>query len=139
MKISAKTDYACRAVLELAVHWPNSMPVQIGAIAQSRKIPVKFLTQILVDLKQSGVVESIRGQKGGYVLARAPKEITLRDVVSSFEKAVLPARSKQGKMDVFVGIWNEMEEEAKKVLERTTFGDILKNEHNLNKVQMFEI
>src|SRR5262245_53536106 len=101
MKISAKTDYACRAILELALHWPNSVPLQISSIAGNRKIPVKFPTQILVTLKQTGLVESIRGQKGGYVLAKAPKDITLREVVANFEKAAVPGRFRQGKTDVF--------------------------------------
>ncbi len=139
MRISAKTDYACRALLELALHWPNTVPMQIGTIADSQKIPVKFLTQILVSLKQSGLVESVRGQKGGYVLAKAPQEITLREVVVNFEKTAVPSRLKQGKSDVFMNIWQEMEEETKKVLEKITFDDILKSERNLNKVHMFTI
>ena len=139
MKISAKTDYACRALLELAQHWPNTVPVQISSIADNQKIPVKFLTQILVSLKQSGLVESIRGQKGGYLLAKAPQVITLREVVANFEKTAVPARFKQGKADVFVTIWQDMEEETKKVLNKITFDDILKNERTLNKVHMFTI
>ena len=139
MKISAKTNYACRALLDLALHWPNVAPVQIGTIAQNQKIPVKFLTQILVSLKQSGIVESVRGQKGGYILAKAPQEIRLQEVVATFEKNFLPGRLKQGNSDVFMNIWEEMEQETKKVLDKITFDDILKSERNLNKVHMFTI
>lgn len=139
MKVSAKTDYACHALLELASRWPNAVPVQIGTIAENQKIPAKFLTQILVDLKQAVLVESIRGQKGGYVLARAPQEISLREVVAYFEKPSVPLRFKQGKTDVFVGIWQDLEEQTSKVMDKINFDDILKNERNLNKVHMFTI
>ena len=77
MRISAKIDYACRALLELSLHWPNNIPLQINTIAQNQQMPVKFLTQILLQLKQIGYVQSVRGKKGGYLLAKAPQKIRL--------------------------------------------------------------
>ena len=72
-------------------------------------------------------------------MAKAPKEITLREVVVNFEKTAVPGRFKQGKPDVFVTIWQDMEEETKKVLDKISFEDVLKNERNLDKVHMFTI
>ena len=71
MKISAKTDYACKAIFELVMHWPKPEPLAINVIARSQRIPIKFLTHILLQLKTMGMVESIRGQRGGYLLVKA--------------------------------------------------------------------
>lgn len=69
MKISAKIDYACRALLiELGLHWPDNRPMQVSAIAKRQKIPMNFLVHILITLKELGYVDSIRGKSGGYVL-----------------------------------------------------------------------
>ena len=84
MKISAKIDYACRALLELSLHWPSQEPLQVDQIAQRQRVPVKFLTQILIHLKQVGYVESVRGKKGGYLLRKLPKEIKLNDIMENF-------------------------------------------------------
>jgi len=138
MKISAKTDYACRALLELALHWPQEAPLQIGMIARHQRIPVKYLTQILLNLKQLGLVQSIRGQKGGYVLARPPQEITLREVMQSFtDNGQLKQKKKSS--DIFSTIWGEITEETWRIMDKVTFGEIIKRERNLNKVPMFTI
>src|SRR6267142_1058623 len=84
MKISAKIDYACRALLELGLHWPNTTPMQVGAIAKHQKIPMNFLVHILITLKEAGYVDSIRGKSGGYVLIKAPQDIRLGDVIKNF-------------------------------------------------------
>lgn len=141
MKISAKTDYACRALLELALHWPSEAPLQIHTISQRRGIPMKFLTQILINLKQGGLVESLRGQKGGYILARAPQEITLKEVVQNFLETGYTNHGAQRKKNasVFNAIWQEITEETSRVMEKITFDEIVKRERNLNKVPMFTI
>jgi len=65
MKIPAKIDYACKAIFELAAHWPNKKPVQMQYVAEHQNIPIQFLTQIMIQLKHLGYVESIRGKRGG--------------------------------------------------------------------------
>jgi Rrf2 family transcriptional regulator, cysteine metabolism repressor len=77
MRISARVSYACYALLELSMHWPEDNPVQIHQIAKKQSIPIKYLILILLQLKQLGLIRSIRGKKGGYLLARAPNTITL--------------------------------------------------------------
>lgn len=141
MNISAKTDYACKAILELAFHWPNTTPLQINTIAQDQKIPVKFLTQILINLKQLNLVESVRGQKGGYLLARAPKDITLKEVAQSFLETGInnKRRGKKRTANVFSSIWQDIEEETFKAMEAITFEEIVTRERSLNKVPMFMI
>ena len=78
MRVSAKADYAVRAAVELAA--AESPPVKGESIAQAQEIPLKFLENILGELKHAGIVRSQRGTEGGYWLARDPAEITIADV-----------------------------------------------------------
>lgn len=82
MIVSAKTEYACVAMLELAVRHGTGEPVRIRDIADQHGIPSRFLVQILLQLKTAGLVTSLRGAAGGYQLAKEPSEITLGDVMT---------------------------------------------------------
>src|SRR5437870_10820520 len=84
MNISVKSDYALRAVFDLASQ-PQGDPVKIADIARRQRIPQKFLELILASLKQGGFVESRRGAEGGYRLARAPENITVGQVLQFIE------------------------------------------------------
>ncbi len=90
MNLSAKTEYACLAMLELAQHFEAARPVQLRLIAERHGIPSPFLVQILQDLKRAGLVASTRGAGGGYQLAVAPQEITLADVLDGVEANAEP-------------------------------------------------
>ena len=81
MRISAKAEYACLAVIALAQRRVENRPVPIREIAEAQGIPETFLTQILLKLKGAGLVLSTRGSAGGYRLARSPEEISLLDVL----------------------------------------------------------
>ncbi len=85
MKLSAKTEYACLAVLQLAEDFACGEPVQIRRIAKEHGIPSRFLVQILLQLKSATLVASTRGAAGGYRLARPPQEISLADVIAAFD------------------------------------------------------
>jgi Rrf2 family protein len=85
MNVSAKTEYACIAVLELAMRHESERPVRIRDIAQANGIPARFLVQILLQLKGAGIVSSTRGSAGGYHLARDPAELSLGEVMSISE------------------------------------------------------
>jgi DNA-binding IscR family transcriptional regulator len=82
---SAKTEYACLAVLELAAKYGSGEPVRVRTIADRQGIPSPFLVQILLQLKSAGVVESTRGSAGGYRLTRDPATLSLGEVVSMIE------------------------------------------------------
>lgn len=81
MKLTVKSDYAARAVLALARHFPTGQVLRAEAIAAEQNIPPKYLVQILIELKAHEIVQSVRGQDGGYKLARPPAEITLGQVL----------------------------------------------------------
>ncbi len=80
MAITQKSRYALRATLELAVRFGQG-PISIGEIAKAQSIPARFLEAILAQMKRAGLVESRRGNEGGYVLARPPARISVGDVL----------------------------------------------------------
>ena len=80
MKISKKAEYALRAVLAIGRR-PREKPVQISELSETESIPVKFLEQILLSLKKAGLLRSKRGAGGGYLIARNPDQITLKQIL----------------------------------------------------------
>ncbi|MCI0332558.1 MAG: Rrf2 family transcriptional regulator [Planctomycetes bacterium] len=85
MKLSAKTEYACLAMLQLAAEHDSGEPVQIRRIADVHGIPSRFLVQILLQLKGASLVASTRGAAGGYRLARPPRQISIAEVIEVME------------------------------------------------------
>ena len=84
MKLSTRTRYAVRAIIELARHNSNQ-PLQLKIIAQRQDISVKYLEQLMAVLRSAGYVRSVRGSKGGYVLAKAPDQIRMNEVMHRLE------------------------------------------------------
>ena len=85
MRVSSKGDYACRALLSLAVHDDEPGPTSVRDIAERTAIPQPYLEQILLALKGAGLVRSKRGVGGGYVLARRPDEIRLSEILAAVD------------------------------------------------------
>lgn len=138
MKISAKTDYACRALLELSLHWPNPEPLQVEIIAGRQNIPLRFLPQILIHLKQIGYVESMRGKKGGYLLRKMPREIKLSDIMENLND--IAGTPQNGKNDsVFNPIWQEVGEEFLRAMDKFNFEDICNRKRQLDETPTFQI
>jgi Rrf2 family cysteine metabolism transcriptional repressor len=126
MNISVKGDYALHAIFDLSSQ-PPGQPVKIADIAQRQHIPQKFLELILASLKQGGFVESRRGAEGGYLLARAPHQITIGEVYRFFEggqSAV--SRSKRRADSPFDDLWRQVDEAVSMVVDHTTFADLLR-------------
>jgi len=94
MRISAKADYAVRAALELAVAAPDR-PVKGEQMASAQAIPTKFLENILVDLRQAGIVHSRRGPDGGYWLARPAAQVTVADVIRASDGPLASVRGEK--------------------------------------------
>ncbi len=85
MRVSSKGDYACRALLSLALHADERGPTSVRDIAERTGIPQPYLEQILLALKGAGLVRSKRGVGGGYVLSRPPAEIRLSEILSAVD------------------------------------------------------
>jgi Rrf2 family protein len=91
VKLSVKSDYAARAVLGLARHYPNGSTRRVEELAAEQGIPANYLIQILIELKAKQIVKSQRGKDGGYRLARPPGEITMGDVIRAIHGEVFDA------------------------------------------------
>jgi Rrf2 family cysteine metabolism transcriptional repressor len=89
MKLSSRIRYGCRALVELAVRQDDG-PVAIEALAQNTYIPEKYLAKIIQDLRRSGLIRSVRGAHGGYLLGRRPGEVTVLDVWEALEGPLCP-------------------------------------------------
>ncbi|MGD7652624.1 MAG: RrF2 family transcriptional regulator [Verrucomicrobiales bacterium] len=94
MKISQKLEYACRAVAQLAKHHDGRTLTRLEDLAQREAVSSNFLVQILNDLRRAGIIESRRGKAGGYLLARPPATITLRQVVLAVDPTLVQASVK---------------------------------------------
>ncbi|MEX2309122.1 MAG: Rrf2 family transcriptional regulator [Pirellulales bacterium] len=127
MKLSAKTEYACLAMLQLAAEYDRGEPVQIRRIADEHGIPARFLVQILLQLKGASLVASTRGAAGGYRLARPPREITLAnviDVMEGDERAGTNAGKATPLVGVLLNLCRELGEAQRDQLEDTTLADL---------------
>lgn len=128
VSISAKTEYACIAVLELSVQYECGQPVQIRKIADRHGIPSRFLVQILLQLKAAGLVASTRGACGGYRLQRTPQEITLgqvMDVIDGRERGSTTNLSvPTSESRVLWSTWDQIDAARREILDGTTFADL---------------
>ncbi len=132
MRLSAKADYACRAMAELAAGTP---PTKAERLATAQDIPLKFLENILLDLKHAGLVESQRGGDGGYWLAREAAEITLADVIRAVEGPLAYVRGQRPESLDYVGVaeplrdvWVALRANVRSVLQSVTLNQIATGE-----------
>ena len=128
MRISAKAEYACLAVIALAQRRLENRPVPIREVAEAQGIPETFLTQILLKLKGAGLVASTRGSAGGYRLARSPEEISLQDVLEVVDGCDLNARDTQGPAGpaapLLAQVWDQIRASETRVLTKTSIAQL---------------
>jgi Rrf2 family protein len=151
MRISAKAEYACVAMLELAASTDAEQPVRIKAIADATGVPLRFLVQILLQLKTAGLVGSVRGAAGGYQLSRSPEVISLADIINAIDDqtraptSALDASRKPSSrrsreaptkvaaspiIDALLSVWREIQAEEQRLLERLTLAELLRRTQN---------
>jgi Rrf2 family protein len=130
VRVSAKVDYALRASAELAAA-AGEGPVKGDRLAQAQEIPLKFLENILLDLKHAGLVQSQRGAEGGYWLSRPPDEISLADVIRAVEGPIANVRGLPSEQVEYGGpaaglrdVWVAVRANLRSVLETVTLGDL---------------
>ncbi len=130
MRVSAKVDYALRALLELAAAPPG--PVKGERLARSQDIPPKFLENILTELRHAEIVASQRGVDGGYRLAKPAAEISVADVVRALEGPIASVRGVRPEEVAYTGparslqpLWIELRASMRDVLEQTTLADLV--------------
>ncbi len=130
MNISAKGEYAIRAVLDLSMHASAGL-VSIQEIASRQSIPQRYLEQVLLQLKRTGLLTSRRGASGGYHLSRPPEEMTVGEVLRAVEGATAPfgtiretrrtGRDRRGDLSE---LWEELSAAVSQVIDRLTFAEL---------------
>jgi Rrf2 family protein len=137
MHISARTEYACIAVLELASSYDSGEPIQLRRIAAAHGIPSRFLVQILLQLKNAGIVTSTRGAGGGYRLARSPIELTVWDVMQVIDGREAPlsdsTMSRSSASEALYETWQAAADRQREVLQSTSFGELADQLHGAAK------
>jgi Rrf2 family protein len=130
MRVTAKADYAVRAVMELA--GGGGDPVKRDAIVAAQAIPPKFLENILSELRHAGIVESQRGSEGGYWLSVPPEEITVALVMRAVEGPLASVRSSRPETLEYEGlaeplqlVWVALRSQIRNVLDRVTIADLV--------------
>ena len=127
MRLSAKTEYACLAMLDLAEQSAAGATVRAGDIAARHGIPLQFLVQILRTLRSAGLVESARGAGGGYRLSSSPADVTLADIVEAVEGRGddRPAAPMSPCCAVLQAVVDAASAAHRAVLEETTLADLV--------------
>lgn len=127
VKLSVKTDYAARAVLELAAHSVDGPARKVEELAAVSGTSANFLVQILAELKSAGIVASIRGKQGGYRLAKEPADISLGSVWRAVDGVVLdsPALEDEQCPEVLRQAWGEVRTSVDAAADSITFDQLL--------------
>lgn len=130
MHVTAKADYAVRAVVELANSKQDS-PRKVDEVAQAQSIPVSFLENILTQLRSSGIVRSQRGPEGGYWLAQPAEEVNLAQIIRAVEGPLVGVRGQRPEEIEYVGsaeslqqVWIALRANLRKVLENVTVAQV---------------
>lgn len=145
MKISTKGRYGLRAVLDISLHQSEG-PVTISSIAGRQELSERYLEQLLITLKQNGIINSIRGFQGGYILAKEPRLIKVGDIVRALEGPLAPVdcvnEDKLGECSrteacVTKIVWEDLRDSITKVLDSYTVEDLML-EHQKMKANSFD-
>jgi Rrf2 family protein len=130
MHVTAKADYAVRAVVELAASSQGS-PRKVDEVAKAQGIPVSFLENILTQLRSAGVVRSQRGPEGGYWLAKPPEEVNLAQIIRAVEGPLVGVRGQRPEEIEYIGsaeslqqVWIALRANLRKVLEHVTVAQV---------------
>lgn len=132
MKITYRGDYALKAVLDLALHYGKEL-VTIHDMAKRIDAPVKFLEQVLLELKRGGFIESRRGKVGGFLLSKPPNRITVGDVIRFVDGSIEPIACVKERYTsckdvykcVFRKIWQDVYEATSDIVDGITFDDLV--------------
>ena len=139
MKLSVKSDYAARAVIGLARHYPTGQAMKVEDLAAENGVPPNYLVQILIELKARHIVKSVRGKEGGYLLARPPAEISFGDVLRSVHGRVFdpPALSDEHCPPELRAAWKRLQDALDATADGISFQQLL--DQSSEKEKMYYI
>ncbi|MCL5027210.1 MAG: Rrf2 family transcriptional regulator [Chloroflexi bacterium] len=145
MRIAKRTDYGVRALLYLAEH-SGEGPVQSADIASHQEIPEAYLEQLLGTLRKAGIIRSTRGPQGGHVLAVAPDQVTLADVLLALEGPPSPMdcvgdieECQRAASCALREVWRDVGRASQQVLESTTIGELARRQRGRTSAAMYHI
>ncbi|MCL2389151.1 MAG: RrF2 family transcriptional regulator [Elusimicrobia bacterium] len=146
MKLSTRTRYGTRAAVELASCYHRGVPLSLKDISLKQNIPLKYLAKIMNSLKTAGLVKTLRGASGGFVLARAPQEISVADIFNYFEGSIVPKECNPSRGErmckrysncATAKVWAGLESTVSEYLQKIKIGDLAKDSVELNKPALF--
>jgi len=133
MGISTKSTYGIMAMFELALHY-NGKPISVAYISEKENISLSYLEQLLSKLRKKGLVKSIRGPKGGYILAKEPKKISVGDIVRLLDGETVPiprpaAKSPEKSREIInkcvtKNVWRRLKDTVDNLLDSVTLKDL---------------
>lgn len=133
MKISTKGRYGLRALVDLAIHGKSGVPVFLSDIAKRQEISDKYLEQIATQLQRAGLVRTVRGRKGGYLLNKSASQVKLSEIIAVLEGPIClvdcvkePATCARSNSCFTRDIWTELSNKIEEVLAGYTLDDIVK-------------
>ncbi|MCK9554352.1 Rrf2 family transcriptional regulator [bacterium] len=146
MRISYKGDYALKAMLDLALHY-NAELVTGHDMAQRIDAPIKFMGQVLLELRKGGFIESRRGNIGGYMLSRPPGKISVGEVVRYIDGPIEPIACLKDKYSncadinrcVFKKLWNKVYQATADIVDNVTFEELASEVNSSNQVLAYSI
>lgn len=146
MKFTAKTEYGVRAIMQVA---SNRDLTQVREISKRQNIPERFLEQVMALLKKSGLIESVRGASGGYLLSRPADNITLADIIEAIEGPITVMECLTGDDDLKCGqqtsacvvreVWKGIQSTIAKELHSITLANLVEKERKKQKVVNYDI
>lgn len=127
MKLSVKSDYAVRAVLGLSLSYGSGKAVRVEKLANDHNIPANYLVQILLELKNHGLVSSQRGKDGGYLLAKPPEDISWGDVIRCIHGPIFepPSQSDSKSNPVITASWEKLQNALDQTANSLTFDKLV--------------
>ncbi len=139
MKLSIKSDYAARAVLWLAQHYPQGVARTVEEMASAQGIPPNYLVQILIELKSAQIVKSQRGKEGGYLLARPPGQISFGDVLRCIHGEIFdsPALNSPQTPPELRQVWQQLSRSVNQTADKINFQQMV--DASLEKGRMYYI
>ncbi len=141
MKVSLRATYGILAAVDLARH-PGSTPVQAKSIARRQAIPARFLEQVLYGMKKAGLVSSLRGAQGGYVLSKKPAEVSVAEILEALDGPLAPLSGEAGrtqvrrlsKPELLLGkMWEQVHQAERHVLEAISVEELARQQRVLEQ------
>jgi Rrf2 family protein len=145
MKLSTRSRYGTRLMLDMAQHY-NEGPIHLGDIAKRQGVSVKYLEQIIIPLKKAHYIESVRGSKGGHILAKPPEEITVGEIVGVLEEGLSlvecvedPAVCERAEVCPTRLLWKEASEAMLDRLQAVTLADLVARDKAMQRQKLDEV